>query len=417
MNIGYACLALGVPGSEMKSCTRKNATEERLLSLIGHNLDALNTMIEYNIRNGIRLFRISSDLVPFGSSLAAELPWRTMYGDVLATIGCKIRNAGMRVSMHPGQYTVLNSPDGSVARRAVEDLEYHAKVLHSLGLGTEHKIVLHLGGAYGDKRQAIKRFISRYTELRPEVRDRLVLENDHRLFGIGDVLKTAIKVGIPVVYDNLHNAVNPTEESCTDLDWIKRCGETWTTNGGPQKVHYSQQHTQKKPGAHSDSIEVDGFLAFCQQLPARELDIMLEVKDKNLSALKCLNCISRRGISSLEAEWARYKYSILERSPHNYDAIRGLLREKDTYPAVEMYRLIEMSLSVPPTTGNAVNAAQHVWGYFKDRVSESDKARFQRAVHKFWLGETDLRSVKSTLLTLARKYQEEYLLTGYYLYL
>lgn len=63
MRIGYACLALGLPGSEMKNCILKNANEERLLSLIGHNLGSLNMMIDYNIQNGIRLFRISSETI------------------------------------------------------------------------------------------------------------------------------------------------------------------------------------------------------------------------------------------------------------------------------------------------------------------------------------------------------------------
>lgn len=417
MNIGYACLALGVPGGEMKNCILKNASEERLLSLIQHNLGALNTLIDYNIRNGIKVFRISSGLIPFGSSLAAELPWQDLCADLLSTIGCKIREAGMRVSMHPGQYTVLNSPNLEVAERAVKDLQYHAKVLDSLQLGPEHKIVLHLGGVYGDKRQAIHGFVSRYEDLSTAVRNRLVLENDDRLFNIEDVLKTALTAGIPVVYDNLHNAINPADESCTDLDWIIKCGETWTREDGSQKIHYSQQHPGKRSGAHSDFIEIDPFLEFYNLLPKTDIDIMLEVKDKNVSALKCLNSVSNRGISRLESEWAHYKYSVLERSPENYNAIRKLLRDKEAYPALQMYRMIEFALNTPIASGNAINAAEHVWGYFKDKASESERRRFQNAVQKLASGEAETRSLKNTLWTLARKHQENYLLEGYYFYL
>ena len=113
MSIGYACLAIAVPGSDIKGCTLKNATEERLLSLIGHNLDSLERMIDYNVNNGIKLFRISSDLIPFGSSLAAELPWQQIYAESFRISVIRSR-AGMRVSMHPGQYTVLNSPANSL---------------------------------------------------------------------------------------------------------------------------------------------------------------------------------------------------------------------------------------------------------------------------------------------------------------
>lgn len=417
MNIGYACLAIAVPESGMKNCTLKNAKEERLSSLIEHNLNSLDRMIDYNIRSGIKLFRISSDLIPFGSSLAGELPWQDMFSEKLAIIGDKIRSAGMRVSMHPGQYTVLNSPDKLVAERAVQDLEYHSRVLHSLGLEREHKIVLHMGGAYGDKKQSASRFISRYKQLSPAVQSRLVLENDDKLFNIRDVLDTAIAAGIPAVYDNLHNAVNPADKPIQDIDWIKNCSETWQKKDGPQKIHYSQQHPGKKPGAHSQFIEIDKFLEFYQQLSEMDLDIMLEVKDKNLSALKCLNCVSNRKTRMLETEWAHYKYSVLERSPENYHAIRKLLYDKAAYPALEMYRMIETTLKTPVDTGNAVNAAQHVWGYFKDKAAESEKRRFHKALKGYELGEAEIQPVKNILLTLARKYQEDYLLNGYYFYI
>ncbi len=62
---------------------------------------------------------------------------------------------------------------------------------------------------------------------------------------------------------------------------------------------------------------------------------MLEVKDKNMSALKCINCVSDRGIKALETEWARYKYSVMERAPDKYHTMRKLLQDKTSYPALE----------------------------------------------------------------------------------
>ncbi len=416
MSIGYACLAIAVPGSDIKGCTLKNATEERLLSLIGHNLDSLERMIDYNVNNGIKLFRISSDLIPFGSSLAAELPWQQIYAEKLSDISNQITRAGMRVSMHPGQYTVLNSPANSVVERAVQDLNYHTKVLDSLGLGPEHKLVLHLGGVYRDKSQAKNRFVSNFKGLDSRVQNRLVLENDGVMFNIVDVLETAAAVDVPVVYDNLHNAVNPADIDRNDLDWIRLCLTTWRKGDGLQKIHYSQQHSEKRPGAHSESINIDTFLEFYRQLSGMDLDVMLEVKDKNISALKCINCVSNTGIGMLEAEWARYKYCVLERSPEIYNAVRRLLRDKGAYPALEMYRMIEEAFSMPVVAGNAVNAAQHVWGYFKDKASQTENKRFQNLLQKFVSGEAGIQPVKNNLLTLARKYAEDYLLNGYYFY-
>lgn len=417
MCIGYACLAIGVPGSEMKSCTSKNLSDERLYSLIGHNIEALGRLIDYNIQSGIRLFRISSDLIPFGSSLAEKYPWQDRFAYKLSEIGFKIRSSGMRVSMHPGQYTVLNSPDISVTERACKDLDYHAKILDSLNLGPEHKIILHLGGVYGDKIKSTERFISRYKELSDSVRRRLVLENDDRLFNISDVLRTAASVGIPAVYDTLHSSVNPADETRSDIEWIIRCSETWTSADGPQKIHYSQQAPDKRPGAHSKSVAIDTFLEFYEPLKGMDIDIMLEVKDKNLSALKCLNCTSDRGITRLETDWANYKYLILERSPENYQAIRELLRNKSDYPALSMYRIIEKSLLTPITAGSAANAAEHVWGYFKDKASDSEKRRIRNSIEKIPLDVSATVLVKKQLLSIARKYEENYLLNGYYFYI
>ena len=401
MRIGYACLAIAVPGSEMKSCTQKNASPERLLSLIEHNLNSLQTLIDYNICNNIRLFRISSDLIPFGSSLSAELPWREIFSEKLLAIGQRILRSEMRVSMHPGQYTVLNSSDSLVAERGIEDLHYHASVLDSMGLGNEHKIILHLGGVYGDKPQAISRFISRYKDLDPSIKKRLVLENDDRMYNIENVLGVSSAVGIPVVYDTLHNSVNPADKAIDNVAWIKACSESWKKDDGPQKIHYAQQHQGKNPGAHSGSIQIQPFLEFWQQLSGMNIDIMLEVKDKNLSALKCINCTNEMSIAALETEWARYKYCILERSPQHYQKIRQLLREKGSYPALKMYRSIEDSFDLQFVPGNRVNAAQHVWGYFKDKASEAERRRFQTLLQKFSSGEAGIQLVKNHLLRLA----------------
>lgn len=414
INIGYACLALAVPGSAMKNCTLKNAGPDHLLALIQYNLEALEKLIEYNIAQGILLFRISSDLIPFGSSLAMDLPWREVNRARLARIGALINDSGMRVSMHPGQYTVLNSPDEGVVQRAVADLAYHTGVLDGLGVGSQGKIILHLGGVYGDKASAIQRFIERYQELDPAIKRRLVLENDDRLFNIEDILQAQASGGFPVVYDNLHNAVNPSGQSLADRDWIKLARSTWKPEDGPQKIHYSQQSPAKRIGAHSQSIQAGLFLEFYKEVEDLEVDIMLEVKDKNLSAVKCLNLVTDRGIEALEEEWSRYKYTVLERSPNTYQAIRQLLKSKTEYPVREFYRLIESALASAPIPGQAVNAAQHVWGYFKDQAAPGEKKRFEGLLDKFLAGEIRLELVKNHLARLAGKYQETYLLQGYY---
>jgi len=112
---------------------QRNATPEKLTEVTAHNLEALEKMIDYNLANDIRLYRISSDLIPFGSSPVNALDWPEIHKEAFDRIGAKIRKSGMRVSLHPGQYTVLNSPTEDVVERAILDLEYHTKMLACIG--------------------------------------------------------------------------------------------------------------------------------------------------------------------------------------------------------------------------------------------------------------------------------------------
>ncbi len=415
MNIGFACIAIGVPGAGLRTCVKKNATDENLLAIIQANLAALDRIIEYNIKNEIKLFRISSDLIPFGSSEINQLEWWNLFTEQFHLIGKKIVESGMRVSMHPGQYTVINSPKDEVVNRAVEDLFYHARVLDALGVDSTHKIILHIGGVYGDKTTAIARFIENYKMLPEEVKERLVIENDDKSYHIADVLQIGTTLKIPVVYDTLHNQVNPYDREKTDCDWIELCRKTWTKKDGRPKIHYSRQHPGKQKGSHSDSIKIREFLQFKDSLNGIEPDVMLEVKDKNLSAIKCNNAIRRNSsIKNLETEWGHYKYLVLEKSQQSYAKIRVLLKQKENYPVEEFYQLIEDALSLPDNQGNACNALLHIWGYFKNQASKIEKERFRKLQDTFEVTGSSGVSAKRFLWRLAERYQEEYLLQSYY---
>ncbi|ABR46370.1 UV-endonuclease UvdE [Alkaliphilus metalliredigens QYMF] len=415
MSIGYACLTVGVENTDQKSCMLKNASESRLSEIVAYNLSALENIIDYNIKNQIKLFRISSDLIPFGSSPMNTLHWWDVYRSDFSKIGEKIKKSGMRVSMHPGQYTVLNSPREEVVERAIQDLNYHARVLDCLGVGPEHKIVLHIGGIYDDKKEAMDRFIRNYQSLEEAVKKRLVIENDDKSYTISDVLEIGAILNIPVIFDNLHNEINPSDQERDELYWIGACRKTWEEKDGNQKIHYSQQNPEKRAGSHSESIGINEFMVFYQKIKRDDLDMMLEVKDKNLSAVKCINSTStQKKIKALELEWSKYKYTILETSPVNYLEIRKILKDKDGYPAISFYTLVEEALQKERTIENAVNAAQHVWGYFKDVASEKEKQAFLKNMDKFIKKETSIRSIKRNLWKLAVKYKEEYLLSSYY---
>lgn len=412
MSIGYACLAVGVPGTKLRSCVVKNATQEILAGLIQSNLGALDKILDYNIKNGVKLFRISSDIIPFGSHPVNTLKWWEIFAGQLRAIGQNALVHKIRLSMHPGQYTVLNSPDETVAGRAIADLKYHAQFLDALGLGQEHKIILHIGGIYGDKTSAINRFITQYRRLDQNIRQRLVIENDDRHYHIAEVLSIGESEGIPVVFDNLHHEVNPSSTH-SEFEWIDACGKTWRHPDGAQKIHYSQQNAGRKPGSHSDTLDVEVFTQFYKKLFNQHLDVMVEVKDKNLSAIKCVNAIAPPRIDRLEKEWSRYKYLVLEHSQKIYDGIRKLLEDKGKYPVGEFYKLVDAALASPVKPGNAVNAAQHVWGYFKCATDKRTGARFEKLLAEVNSGKSTT-PVKRLLWRLVEKHQQQYLMDSLY---
>ncbi len=413
MSIGYACLTVGVPNTNLRSCTSKKASPELLAELISHNLESLKHMIQYNAAHDILLFRISSDIIPFGSSPVNTLQWDQLFKKELMEIGQMIQENNIRVSMHPGQYTIINSPRTEVVNRSIADLEYHCRFLDALNTSSQSKIVLHIGGKYDDPIQARKRFIEEYHKLDISIKKRLVIENDDRLYTIQEVLEISEQTNAPVIFDNLHNKVNPSSLYLSESEWIQKANYTWGAQDGKQKIHFSSQNETKQPGAHSDSIKTDEFLDFYTQNNGQNIDIMLEVKDKNLSAVKCINLVrTNHKINYLEEEWGRYKYSILEHSQNDYLQIRKLLKDKTKYPVREFYQIIEEALSKAIDFGNQRNSLSHVWGYFSDICTETEKKKFQKLLLTYEEKKESIKPVKNFLYRLTQKYQEPYLMNS-----
>ena len=113
MSIGYACLNIGTPDTNIRGLMQKSATPEKLTGVTAHNLAALEKMIDYNRKNNIQLFRISSDLIPFGSSPVNALSWWYIHEEAFHRIGAKIQKNGMRVS-----FNVINLSNLTTIKKA-----------------------------------------------------------------------------------------------------------------------------------------------------------------------------------------------------------------------------------------------------------------------------------------------------------
>ncbi len=286
MKIGYPTINLSIGCRGDRTFRLKSYSEARLVATVDSNLSCLSEMLRFNAAHGIRFFRITSDLVPFASHPICTFDWLTHFAGVFDEIGGYIRRNEMRISMHPDQFTLINSPDEDIFSRSVKDLEYHAQVLDALCLDDTARVQIHVGGVYGDKRAAIERFARRFDVLPELVRRRLVVENDDRLYSLKDCLEAHLMTGVPVLFDVFHHRMNGEGESVAEA--FAMFHGTWREEDGLPMVDYSAQREGERRGKHVDTIERDGFSRFLQETRPYDFDIMLEIKDKERSALRAV---------------------------------------------------------------------------------------------------------------------------------
>jgi UV DNA damage endonuclease len=307
--LGFAVKVLGNGGLPSHDTRRWQSGPHLRVSL-----ERLEAIFDYLEQIDVRMYRMTSNLVPYGSH--PDLPqFHDQIGECaeeLARLGRRARDADLRLSSHPGQYVVLNSEREEVRAAAVRELEMQAELLNAMGLGPEAVVVLHVGGAAGGCEAGIERFLAGFELLGERARARLVVENDDVSFGLGSVLGLASRTGLRVVWDALHHrcldpdGIPPQEALALALD-------TWP-DGTLPKIHYSSPRTaveerKRKVGrrverqivlpplrAHADLIDPIGFEDFLREATA-EFDVMLEAKAKDLALLRLRDQLLERGFA------------------------------------------------------------------------------------------------------------------------
>lgn len=289
--IGYACVNMSISATTNRTCRLDSCNDGRLRELISSNLAGMKTIIEWNIKKGIRLYRISSVVIPYASHDVNKLAWWDEYKDNIADIGKIIRSSGIRVSMHPGQYVNINSPSVEVVNFSIRELDYHAKFMNLLGLDSTHRIILHIGGAYGDKKTSMERFIDVYSTLSESIKSRLIIENDDKTYNVWDLLSVSSRTKIPVVFDILHHQVNNGgQEKDKDIKSIlERCFATWSDC--VPKIHFSTQRPGARYGTHADAVDINLLMEIYCEFINHNFDIMLETKNKEISVLKAMQVL------------------------------------------------------------------------------------------------------------------------------
>jgi len=285
MRIGYPCLNLTL-GCKNRTFRLRSYTEERLVETVSANLACLKEMLEFNLENNVLFFRISSDLVPFASHPVCRFDWQKHFHEAFRTIGRIIKKNGMRINMHPDQFTLINSRDPDIFDRSRRELAYHAQILELLGLDATAKIQIHVGGVYGDKNESMSRFVERYRQLETEIRKRLVIENDDRSYTLSDCLQIHKAADIPVVFDVLHHSILSSGEELQDA--LRKTAVTWKHKDGIPMVDYGPPGKKKSKVSHADTLDPAAFRDLLKSTRPLDFDVMLEIKDKERSALQAL---------------------------------------------------------------------------------------------------------------------------------
>ena len=293
MRIGYPCINRSIGCTANRTFRLASYSDKRLLETVKANIACLQKILAWNRDHDIFFFRVTSDLVPFASHPVCRFPWQEKFAPRFAALGRFIRRHGMRISMHPDQFTLINSPDEAIFRRSAAELEYHAAVLDLLGLDATARIQVHAGGAYGDKPAASARFCSRFALLGGAVRRRLTVENDDRLFTVADCLEISRRTGVPVLFDSFHHRLNSRGEG--EAEALAMAAATWTRRLGPPMADYSSQKKGARPGSHAESIDLRHFARFVASAGNIDCDVMLEIKDKEKSALRARSYLARSG--------------------------------------------------------------------------------------------------------------------------
>lgn len=280
IRLGYACISKTINGTSSSSYTYTNFLKEndydKLDRIIISNFEDLIKIIDYNNKNHIHFYRLSSNIIPLATKNEVQFDYLEKYKDYYEIISKKIRK--MRVDFHPDQFCVLNSTKKDVVKNSITILKYHYNLLKYLKI-KDKVLVLHVGSNAFGKDNSIKRFINNYNKLPNYLKKCVVVENDDKIFNINDCLKISKETNIPIVLDYHHHNCNNENNL---YDYIEEIFNTW--NATP-KVHFSspKNKTKKEFRSHNDYIDSDEFIKFIENIKHLnyDIDIMIEAKAKD----------------------------------------------------------------------------------------------------------------------------------------
>jgi UV DNA damage endonuclease len=253
--------------------------------LIILNLKDTLKVLDWNLKNEIYVYRMSSDSFPWMSEyLFEELPNFKVIHKLLEQIGDKIKSNKIRVSYHPGPFNVLPSTRQDVVYKAVAELDQHATLMDLMGLeqSTYYPINIHVGTTQPTREEAAQKFCQNFKLLSESCQKRLTIENDdspnqYSVKMLYDWIH--LPLGIPIVFDQHHFNYGPQDQTMEEA--LKLAHSTWTTRC---LTHMSSskviEDIKGVKTAHADYIyeEIQTF--------GLDFDVEIEAKAKDLAVFR-----------------------------------------------------------------------------------------------------------------------------------
>jgi UV DNA damage repair endonuclease len=285
----------------------REVAEQKLWDLMVENIEATRLLVERvgDLEPSLRMVRLSSDILPCYTHSDFRDYWLepsvvSYASKEFARIGAHARLHGIRLSFHPGQFTVLASDNPGIVERSIEEFEYHATMARWMGYGREFqdfKINVHISG-----RQGPAGIRSAYSRLSPEARNCITIENEEITHGIEHCL--SLSDIIPTVLDIHHHLIREGEYISVNDERIRRVIDSW--RGRRPVIHYAcsredilvghdtlvapdmakllaEGHKKQKLRAHSDFMWNKASNKWALE-HLEWADMMVEAKGKNLAS-------------------------------------------------------------------------------------------------------------------------------------
>lgn len=214
----------------------KEQNIDKIYYVIAKNLESLQQLIQYNIKNNIHFYRLTSQLIPLATKEDVAFDYIEPFQKQYTILKEMIRKNNLRIDMHPDQFCVLNSTKKEVIENTFRILEHSYKILECLGIQNKI-IILHIGSSVFGKEKSIQRFIHNFHKLPKHIQKCIAVENDDKVYNIIDCLNLCNTLNIPMVLDYHHYFCNHDEEKIEDF--LQTIFDTWKDTKLPPKMHFS----------------------------------------------------------------------------------------------------------------------------------------------------------------------------------